>query len=133
MTDCVSVVQNIAPISVEAQSDNFTIEYNVIQNIAPVSVETYPGCDPVRVDILFAGPIGPSPTGSFTSENFEVTALISGAQNHLLLTSPGPLHILTINGLRQSVSAYSFSGASLVLPASLNIIAGDLIQLLHMT
>jgi exosortase/archaeosortase len=78
-----------------------------------------------------AGPAGaPGASGTNTLVAFEQVATAPGAQTltlpHSVATGGG--YFLNINGVGQSVTGYTVSGATLSLPTALNIAAGDLIQ-----
>lgn len=67
-----------------------------------------------------------------TLDEFEVVITQDGPQIITLSDVPVAGYILFINGLRQSKSAYSVSGNTLILPGSLQIFAGDVIAFLYL-
>lgn len=86
---------------------------------------------PAPINVAFTQAQGlPGPPGTIpVGVSFETVALIDGAQ---VFTLPSPVGsgwcLLAINGLRQSVAAYSVTGAILTLPSALQVLAGDLIS-----
>jgi head-tail adaptor len=75
------------------------------------------------------GPPGPAGTGgSAAMVALEQVAQVSGGQMIALPQAIGPgWYTLGINGVAQSVTGYTVSGRSLILPPALNIAVGDLI------
>lgn len=58
----------------------------------------------------------------------ETTATLAGVQTIQLDYNVGGFYTLCINGLKQSKSAYSITGLSLLLPSTLQIESGDVID-----
>lgn len=74
-----------------------------------------------------SGTSTPSSPSSFTLIEAEFTLTQDGGQNLTLNESVGAAVLLSINGLIQSKSSYSFTGNTLILPPSLNLFTGDVI------
>ena len=74
-----------------------------------------------------SGTSNPSTPSTFTLIEAEFTLTQDGGQTFTLSDSVGSAVLLSVNGLIQSKSAYSFTGSTLILPPSLNLFAGDVI------
>ena len=74
------------------------------------------------------GPRGLSGTASITMTEVFYLAVAPGSQTIILSGPPGNFMMLFINGLGQSRTEYTISGNSLLLPPTLNIMAGDEIR-----
>ena len=83
---------------------------------------------PAQINVALSGTQGLTGPPGVNLLVFEQVALVDGAQTITLPSIPSGWCALCINGLRQSVSAYSVTGAVLTLPASLNVLTGDLIS-----
>lgn len=75
-----------------------------------------------------AGPPGPAGQSFISVNEVEVTAPVSGQQDVALPSNPSDVQFLFINGLAQLKTAYTVAGTTLTLPASLNVVAGDVIR-----
>lgn len=77
----------------------------------------------------------PSPapsTGTMSLIQFEQVLSTDGAQTLSVGETIGSSSMLFINGFLQSKTSYDVSGASLVLPSSLDVYTGDLIILVYL-
>jgi hypothetical protein len=69
---------------------------------------------------------------SLTSESeIELSAPVSGEYTFPLPVVPFSIRHLFINGLRQRPSGVTFVGQAVTLPASLQIVAGDILTLIY--
>jgi hypothetical protein len=83
---------------------------------------------PPTTTVSLAGSnIGTNPSSSNTWIEQELIATSDGVQVIQLDFEVGGQYFLYINGLKQSKSAYSVSGLSLLLPSTLQIESGDTI------
>ena len=78
----------------------------------------------------YTGPPPPTPPIDPSGISFEeFTALTNGAQSFTLAAIPTLLRHVWVNGLEQARSSITVSGASVFLPASFQIFAGDAIYI----
>ena len=74
----------------------------------------------------------PVSSGASTLEEIEIDITKDGAQTITISDTPTAGYSLCINGLRQSKSAYSLSGNTLILPVGLQLFTGDVVSLLYL-
>ena len=69
--------------------------------------------------------------GAAVKPVYEIVAGTSGAQTLTALSVVTSLDSFLINGLRQPQGLVTFSGATITVPASLNVVTGDLITAVY--